>query len=542
MKNPVDRNHPGPSPRALHAADLSRQAAPARCALALFLALAPAAHVALATDGALDPSWAPRISSELGVPGLIEDTYNLGGGGTFNGDMSANAVIVQPDGKVLVAGFAWNTANGIDQNACVLRRFLADGSYDAGFGNDGAIVQNWISTDPVNPKLDCYLNSVALQPDGKILAAGQLVFGSGSTPPSGLVERYNANGTLDTTFASNGAEHFATDLTQVLSAPDGNVYVAGSYQATGFTDNDFYLGVLDPNGAQLYYRSWHFDLGGDRNDLPVAAVLQRWFIQVGGTFHNFEELYLVGVADDAAYADGLGRHSCAIAALRREDAAPFDYDDSFNGTSQLAVEFPVGISETDTVCRSAARRAGNSLFGPTGVVVGGERYFNSPSGLASYWALEDIDPSGSVQRDDDFGFFEDLNEGGAFNALFGLAWDDTGKLVGVGYDGLGASANPAHAPSDMGLVRFNADYSVDPSFGDGGKAILSLDDAGGALLPSQREWGLALAMDPVHARAIVVGERSPWLAAFPNKYYWLLGAVHEGVQQISDRIFADGFE
>jgi uncharacterized delta-60 repeat protein len=513
-----------------------------RCAFALCAVFALALHPALATDGLLDPSWAPRTANELGIPGLIEDTYNLGGGGTYNGNMSANAVVVQRDGKVLVAGFGWNTVEGIDQNACVLRRFLANGDYDASFGNAGALVQDWISTDPENPKVDCYFNSVALQPDGKILIVGQRIFGSGPNPPAGLVERFNADGTADTSFGGTGIETFGIDLTQVIPAPDGNIYIAGSYRQTGFNDSDFYLGVLDPDGAELYYRSWHFDLGGDKNDLPVAAILERWFIQVGGTFHNFEEVYLVGVADNAAYADGLGRHSCAIAALQREDTAQFGYDDTFNGTSQMAVEFPVGISETDTICRTAARRAGNSLFGPTGVVVGGERYYNAASGLASYWALEDIDPDGNAQRDDDFGFFEDLNEGGAFNALFGLAWDDTGKLVGVGYDGLGASANQNHAPSDLGMVRFNADYSVDTSFGDGGRSILSLDDAGGALLPSQREWGVALAMDPLHARAIVVGERSPWLAAFPNKYYWLLGAVHDGVQQVADRIFADGFD
>lgn len=520
-----------------------------RCAVALAFVVATVLHPAHAVnvDGSPDPSWAPRNSNEQGIPGLIEDTYNLGGGGTFNGDMTVNAVTVQPDGHVLTAGFAWNTYNGTDQNACVIRRFLADGDYDPSFGTAGAVVLNFSASGTSSPKLDCYLNSLAVQSDGKIVAAGQFVFGSAGVTPSGIVMRFNADGSTDTSFGdSGGYSHFVLDFTQVLLLGSGQIVVAGTYNQTGFSDTDFYLGVLNSNGLLQYYREAHFDLGGDENDLPTAAVAEHWGFPVAGMYHSFDEIYLTGIADNAAYASGLGRHSCAIAAFRSEDGGLFAADTNFAGSGKMTTEFPVGLNDTDTVCRTATHRPSGTILGATGVVVGGERYFNSASGVGdeSMYALADVSADGSVTRHDNFAFFEDTLEPGAFNAIFAMAWDDTGKLLTSGYAGIGANGEQTRAPSDMGLRRFNADYSSDSSFGtfEPGTSILSLDAGGGFLLPSQREWSTALALDPLHARAIIVGERSPWLTAFPNKYYWMLGAVHDGVVQVSDRIFANGFD
>ena len=98
--------------------------------LAIALATLAACGSAVAQDGTWDASWAPRNSDQKGIPGLIEDTWALGGTGTYAGDMNATAIAMQADGKQLVAGFGWNTYNGTDQNACVVRRYYADGSVD----------------------------------------------------------------------------------------------------------------------------------------------------------------------------------------------------------------------------------------------------------------------------------------------------------------------------------------------------------------------------------------------------------------------------
>jgi uncharacterized delta-60 repeat protein len=501
-----------------------------------------------AQDGTWDPSWAPRNSDQKGISGLFEDTYSLGGGGSLAGDMTSTATVVQTDGKVLVAGFGWNTYNGTDQNACVVRRYNADGSVDTGFGSGGAVVTNYHTTGS-NPKLDCYAKSLALQPDGKIVYAGQIVFPPGGSTPSAMVARLNTDGSSDAGFGAGGfVVSFAIDVNKVLVASNGDVLVAGSWIAPGFSDTDFYLATLDTNGNHVSATAAHWDVaGGDRNEDANAAVLESWSSGTIGNFHSHDEVYLVGVVDNPAWGSGLAHHSCGVAAFVRTDGGAFTVDTSFNG-GLLKADFAVGAVDTDTICRTAVRKAGIPLVGPTGVVVGGERYYtpNGASlGSASYYALEDISPSGAVTREDNFGFFADLNEGGAFNSINGMVWDDVGKLVTVGYAGIGALGDQTHAPSDGVIRRFNIDYSVDNSFATdhSGTLFASLDATGvSGIVPSQREWTVAIATDPLHGRVVFAGERSILISLAPNLYAWFLGAVHDGTVQVSDRIFANGFD
>lgn len=521
-----------------------RTTAPGVLALAALLA-ASALHAA---DGSWDASWAPRSSDQKGIPGLFEDTWALGGTGAYAGDMTATATVVQADGKVLVAGFGWNTFNGTDQNACIVRRYYADGSVDASFGNlDGASVTNYSATGST-PKLDCYAKSLVVQPDGKVVVAGQLAWSNGARP-SGWVMRLNADGTTDSGFGDHaGFSYFALDFTQVMLA-GGDILLAGSTIPQNFSDSDLYLATLGNNG-QLKNENW-FNFGvanSDGNETGSAAVLESWSSGTIGNFHSHDEVYVVGVVDNPGYASGLAHHSCGIAAFARTDGGNFTVDTGFNGSGLVNVDFPVGVSDTDTICRTATRHPGTgSLFGPTGVVVGGERYFvpTSGTGLASYYALADVDAGGTVMRHDSLAFFADLNEDGAYNSIFGLTWDNVGKLVAVGYAGIGANGDHAHAPSDGVIRRFNIDYSVDGSFAadHSGTLYASLDTTGVAgIVQAQREWANAVTFDPLHGRVIFAGERSVLISLVPNLYAWFLGAVNDGNVVVSDRIFANGFD
>lgn len=515
-------------------------------ALALAAALAGTAH---ATDGTWDASWAPRNGDQKGIPGLFEDTWSLGGGGTYANDMTATATVVQADGKVLVAGFGWNTSNGTDQNACIVRRYNADGSVDTGFGNGGAVVSNWAMPSGASPKADCYAKAVAVQADGRIVYAGQITNDNG-VRPTALVARLNADGGTDTSFGASGFRtNFGYDLNALMIAGNGDILVAGSWVQSGFSDTDFYLGTLSPAGNLASEAAAHFDVAGsDKNDIATAAVLETWAFGTPGNFHVHDEVYLVGIVDDPAYASGQAHHSCGVAAFTRSDGGLFALDTGFNGSGTARADFGVGIGDTDTICRTAARRPGAVVLGPTGVVVGGERYFTpggAALGSASYYALADFSASGALARHDDFAFFADLNEAGAFNSIDSLAWDNLGKLVAVGYAGIGANGDQAHAPSDGVVRRFDSDFSVDGSFATdhSGTLFASLDTTGVAgILQSQREWSNSVAFDPVHGRVVFVGERSLWLSLLPNLYSWFLGAVHDGNVAPPDRIFANGFD
>ncbi len=522
------------------------RAAVAAAGLAVLLAAPFAASSALAQDGTWDASWTAHDSNQKGIPGLFEDLYSLGGGGSYSSDMTATSTVVQPDGKMLVAGFGWNSYNGTDQNACIVRRYYADGSVDSSFGNAGSVVENFSASGLTDPKIDCYFDAMALQPDGKIVVVGEWAFGQAGVTPSGLVMRFNADGSLDGSFGdSGGYSHFVLNFTQVLVLGSGEIAVVGTYHFQSYQDTDFYLGILDSNGHLQYYRAAHFDLGGDKNDTPGAAVAETWFTFFGSTFHTYDEIYLAGVADNSTYPGGLAHHTCALAAFRRADNDAFAIDTTFGGSGVITADFPVGANDTDTICRSAARRP--ALSKPSGIVIGGERYWtpnNGPVGSASNYALDEIDANGVVTRHDENGaFFADVSEPGAFNSINSMVWDNLGKLVTVGYAGIGANGDQAHAPSDGVIRRFNADYSLDMGFADHSTLFASLDTTGApGVLQSQREWLNTVATDPLHGRIVFAGERSPWLAAFPNRYAWFLGAVHDGNVVVSDRIFANGFD
>src|SRR5207253_888966 len=135
-------------------------------------------HIARAADGDLDPTF--------------------GNGGKVITDISGvdnlNDIALQPDGKIVAAG-AYHLSNG---NAHIAHaRYNSDGSLDTTFGTNGKVLTT-IST------FGDAAYAVVVQPDGKIVVTGTVVLPSGGDWAF-LTVRYNPNGTLDSGFGMNGA-------------------------------------------------------------------------------------------------------------------------------------------------------------------------------------------------------------------------------------------------------------------------------------------------------------------------------------------------
>ena len=145
-------------------------------------------------------------------------------------------IALQPDGKIVAAG-----TDGAD---FAVVRLNSNGTLDAAFNGTG------VATTPVGTQRDEAF-SIALQADGKILVAGAA--NSGSSDEAAIV-RYNANGSLDTTFNSDGKVTIdfqpmsSEDFKSVLVQADGKIIgVAGGagkfnlvrYNANGSLDQDF---------------------------------------------------------------------------------------------------------------------------------------------------------------------------------------------------------------------------------------------------------------------------------------------------------------
>jgi uncharacterized delta-60 repeat protein len=150
-------------------------------------------------------------------------------------DDVAQAVAVQADGKILVAGY---TGNGAERNFVVLR-LNADGTLDtAGFNTKG-----WVSLDYAGGA--DVVNAIAVQADGKIVLAGSADRGASTTQGDFALARFNSDGTLDSTFGTAGKQTTdfgnSPDFAEALAiqASDGKLLVAGHSSAGGNADFAF---------------------------------------------------------------------------------------------------------------------------------------------------------------------------------------------------------------------------------------------------------------------------------------------------------------
>src|SRR5947199_1993786 len=122
--------------------------------------------------------------------GSLDTTFGTGGEVTTpigTGDNGVSALVRQSDGKLVAAGYA-SVSGNFD---LALVRYNTDGSLDSTFGTGGKV------TTPVGSAGD-YVNALVFQSDGKLVAAGN----TEASTRDVVVVRYNATGTLDTTFGT----------------------------------------------------------------------------------------------------------------------------------------------------------------------------------------------------------------------------------------------------------------------------------------------------------------------------------------------------
>jgi len=112
---------------------------------------------------------------------------------------SSASIVLLVDGKLMLAGGEYTS--GTTNGDFVLARFNADGSLDTSFGTGGAVTTDFDGGNDGSW-------TAAFQADGKILVGGQASVGSDT---DFALARYNANGTLDTTFGSGGKTTVSID-------------------------------------------------------------------------------------------------------------------------------------------------------------------------------------------------------------------------------------------------------------------------------------------------------------------------------------------
>jgi uncharacterized delta-60 repeat protein len=151
------------------------------------------------------------------------------------------AAAIQPDGKIVVAG--WFAGFGNATSVFALARFNPGGSVDTSFGSKGRVLT-------VFPNRQALANDVAIQPDGKIVVVGVTL--DAGFHADFAVARYNPNGTLDTSFNSDGkltTKFGGPDRARAVAIqPDGKIVVAGT-GGDARDDYAFAFARYNPNGT-----------------------------------------------------------------------------------------------------------------------------------------------------------------------------------------------------------------------------------------------------------------------------------------------------
>src|SRR6476659_8031497 len=176
---------------------------------------------------------------------------------------AVNAVIPQPDGKIIVAG-RFSQANNVGRNR--IARFNFDGSLDTSF-NPGS-------------GADGEITAAVLQPDGRIVVAGLFTSFNGFT--HNRVCRLNANGSVDQTFGlGNGINNAALAL---ALQSDGRIIVGGQFTQVDLTLRNN-LARLNTNGSV----DLSFDPGpnGPSGDVNAIVIQPDGRIVLGGTFIGY---------------------------------------------------------------------------------------------------------------------------------------------------------------------------------------------------------------------------------------------------------------
>jgi uncharacterized delta-60 repeat protein len=166
-----------------------------------------ATDVAIQPDGKIVVISYDRRLVRYTIRGVLD--ANFGTGGVVHTIIGASALALQKDGNIVVAG---GGVGPTDSGDVAVARYTTDGRLDTSFGDGGTALANF-GADPEgnNEGSSEWASAVAIQADGKIVAAGSTdVRGVrcggaiGSICDDFALARFNADGTLDTTFGKGG--------------------------------------------------------------------------------------------------------------------------------------------------------------------------------------------------------------------------------------------------------------------------------------------------------------------------------------------------
>ena len=373
--------------------------------LTLSVVLASLVEAAAAAPGGPDPTFGP------GGHVIVDD-------GATDG---AFALAVQPDGKIVVAGYT-DKAGSVDT---LVFRLNPDGSEDLGFGRQRLAVPGGRSDFP---------SAVTLQPDGKIVIAGRT-----ETNEDGTLWRLLPSGAPDPTFGGgdglvtvdNGGRDYLSD---VAVAPNGAIVTVGQ----SATVNNALAAVfrLTPAGEpdKTFDNDGKLGMGGSYSRAEGVAVQPDGKIVVSGYFGD------------------ISTHGLQVRRLRVDGETDYPFGEGDGEASAYGVQ---GVGDDVLVQADGRIVVVGSAFLPSGRQVGG---------AVRYTASGRVDTTFTDSGDRDGPLVDTPGAGTAFVAVAALP--DGGYVVS-GY------RRPTELVTSAVAFRIGPDGAVDPAFGTGGRVDLA---------------------------------------------------------------------
>jgi uncharacterized delta-60 repeat protein len=293
--------------------------------------------------------------------GKIDSTF--GYNGIIRTDISnhsadnAKAITLLPNGEFIVAGYS-DSNNGEDENFAMVK-YLPDGSIDKSFGINGST-----STD-FNASIDLP-NAITIQPDGKIILAGYTQY-----PSRFAIARYLENGILDQGFGEGGlvlvsfgsgyntAESVAIDSS-------GNILVAGTSAQESYFD--FSLTRLKPNGN---LDSEFGDNGKVITDFNAQSASTAMVIQQDG------KIVLAGIAFNIEFDSVVNKNDTSLFALARYLPETTVSNIELSFSSDPISFYPNPVEETSFLEFSLRKEENLSLVLYNSIGIKIKEYFNN---------------------------------------------------------------------------------------------------------------------------------------------------------------------
>ena len=355
--------------------------------------------------------------------GELDQSFGTGGITTtaIGASSRANATVIQPDGKIVVAG----TSSGNPDSGFALARYNTNGMLDSTFGIGGKVFTAIGSTG------QSY--AVALQLDGKIVVAG---FAGNGENNDFTVARYNTDGTLDFTFDNDGIVIVPIgsgrdEAYAVAIQTNGRIVVAG--QSNNGTNDQITLVRLNTNGS--------LDNSFDGDGIVTTPVTS-----------SSEYAFAMRIQADGKIVTGgvSGNPNVDFLIARYNTIGSLDI--SFGTGGKVFTDF--GGNDFATALD----------LSPGGRVVA--------AGFTNASSTNDF----AVARYNTDGSLDTSFDGDGKAVMVDISSRDEAYAIAVQPNGsiLVGGSSTVNGNQDFALVRFNFDGSLDTAFGTNGKVTTSL--------------------------------------------------------------------